>query len=81
MDALNDFQPLLNAGVQGAVLWWFMKSNDRRLQRIEEKQELSVRAITVLTLSLPTAPEAAKRESRQILSELEALNRPQATPG
>lgn len=77
MEGLNDIQPLLNAGVQGVVLWWFMKSNDRRLERLEQKVELQVRATTVLTLAIPAAPEAAKRQAREILGDLEQLKKTQ----
>lgn len=69
MEALN---VILQTGAIGAVLAWFLYKLEPRLRAVEQSNEGLKRAMLLLTLSLPTATPAAKREAQRMLDECPA---------
>lgn len=80
-------QPLVNAGALGVVLFWLMvrvetrmKEHDRRMMAVENAENRVARAILLLVVSLKSANEAAKGESRAILKEIDVSEGAQKGP-
>jgi plasmid maintenance system killer protein len=61
---------LINAGVAGAVLAWFMFRTDARLTKIESALERVARTQLLQTISSTRNP-AVRREAEKLLEELD----------
>lgn len=73
---------LLQVGVTGAVLLWFMLRAERRLDAmvtaqdrmrvdVVSAQDRTSRAMLLLVLQIPNADDHARQQARSILAEIE----------
>jgi hypothetical protein len=67
----NEFSQYFQMGVAGAMLAWFMFRVTPELQAIRDATNRTTRALLLITLELPESSEAARREARAMLAELD----------
>jgi hypothetical protein len=63
--------PIIQFGVGGGVLVWFMFQSEPRLRAIEAAIDRMARAILLLVISIPGAASAAKEQAEGIKKEIE----------
>lgn len=63
--------PILQFGVGGGVLVWFMLSCTPRLKGIESAIDRLARSILLLVVALPQANEPTKTQARAIITEVD----------
>lgn len=79
---------LLNVGAVGGVLGWFLWQTNPRLIRVEEAiiavsreqtaaSDRQTRAMLILAMSLPMAPQAARDSARDQLAEMDRKEKEQ----
>lgn len=61
---------LLQIGVPGVILWWFMTRVENRLDSLAKALDRQTRTQLILILSLPGVPEPSQRQARELLKEL-----------
>lgn len=61
---------LLNAGVAGGMLLWFMSRAENRLERAERALDRLTRAQMLTLIARPDVEEPIKQHARLILSEM-----------
>lgn len=62
-------QALVQAGVAGVVLGWFMLRSESRMERLERSINQLTRAQMLMLLSRPDVDEGIKRQARDLLTE------------
>lgn len=63
--------PILQFGVGGGVLVWFMLSCTPRLKAIESSMDRMAKSVLLLIVSMPTPTEAGKQQARVLIGEIE----------
>lgn len=77
-DAASSFEwiaPILQFGVGGGVLVWFMLSVTPRLKGIEAAIDRLARSILLLIVSLPNATDVGKKQAEVIKGEVDDAER------
>lgn len=62
---------VVQGGVAGAVLAWFMFRTESRLKAIEAAEDRMARAHLLLVISMHQSNETAKQEARAIVREID----------
>jgi hypothetical protein len=65
-----DLNYLLNFGVAGGVLYWFMIKFETRMRRVEEALDRQTRATVLDIMTRPTASPVARAEAHKIANEI-----------
>lgn len=74
----GDFSPLLNAGVIGVVLWWFMQQTTVRLDKMNDAINRMTRAQLLTLLNLENLDSRTKEAAQSLLKELDDATKPNA---
>lgn len=66
-----DFSPLLSTGPIGLVCGWFMLRLERKLESLGSKFDRCTQAISHMLVQIPEVSEAAKKQLKEIMEQLE----------
>src|SRR5207249_11251655 len=72
----GDFSQYFQLGVAGVILAWFMFKVTPELEAIRDSINRITRALLLMTLELPEGSEAARREARAMLDDINAERKP-----
>lgn len=65
-----DTAPLLQLGVSGIMLWWFMVRIESRMDQWRQALDRQSRTQLLVLVALPGVSESIKAQSRVLLEEL-----------
>lgn len=65
-----DFAPLINVGVTGVILAWFLWKHEPRIKAIEEAIDRMSRTLLLFLLELAHVSDAAKLQAKAIIEEI-----------
>ncbi len=68
---IQDMSPLLQFGIAGIMLGWFMFIVTPALRSIERSQDWTTKAVLMLTLGLEEAGMETKRQAKELLAQIE----------
>lgn len=69
------WEPLIQFGIAGVVLGWFMFMTEPRLRAMEASIDRMARSVLMLVIALPHATEATKSQAHGIIAELDEAAR------
>ncbi len=67
--------PLLQAGIPGVVLAWFMIRSEARFRGMEKAVNRMSRSVLLLVVSMDSSNHAVRAEANELLEEINAANR------
>lgn len=65
------WQPIVQVGVAGGVLVWFMWRNEPRLRGIEASIDRLAKAVLINTLALPHVLDVTKDQVKILINEID----------
>lgn len=67
--------PLIQAGIPGVVLAWFMLRSEARFRGMEKAVNRMSRSVLLLVVSMDSSNQAVRHEAKGLLAEIEACER------